>query len=101
MMEGFRDAVSRLEKLTESEDLLVGAETLTAVKTSERTLDGVSMTVALTNAAVGQISGDVSQLTRNQNFDAFRVATEESLADAREERRRSQQEQVTIFFSLL
>jgi len=87
-------AVSKLKTLTESENLLVGAETLTAVKQSERTLEGVSMTVASTDAVVGKISEDVSQLT--QDFNALRVTTENSLANVRQERGISEQELVKL-----
>jgi hypothetical protein len=62
-----QDALFRLQRLTESENLLAGAETLTAVKRSERTLECVSV--------------EVSRLS--QNFDAFRAATEDSQARAK------------------
>lgn len=75
-----QDAVSKLKQFTESEDLLVGAETLTAVKRSERTLEGVSQTV--------------QELT--QSFNAFRVSTVESLEENREDQGTNQQDQVRI-----
>jgi hypothetical protein len=91
------DAVAKLAKLTESEDRLVGAETLTEVKQSGRTLDGVSMTVNSTSIAVTQMSGDVSQVgitvsQLHQRFDDFMVAAHESAAETKESKSRSHQE---------
>jgi predicted PilT family ATPase len=92
-----QEAVAKLAKLTESEDRLVGAETLTEVKKVGGTLDTVSMTVTSTSVAVDQISGDmskvsvgVSQLT--QKIDAFMVVSEESATDSKEARGKTHQD---------
>jgi predicted PilT family ATPase len=92
-------AVAKLAKLTESEDRLVGAETLTEVKQSGRTLDGVSTTVTSTNIAVTQIGGDISQVSigvsqLNQKFEAFMIASDESAAEVKEGKGKSHQERV-------
>jgi predicted PilT family ATPase len=94
-----QESVAKLAKLTESEDRLVGAETLTEVKQSGRTLDGVSMTVTSTSVAVTQMSGDVSQVSigvsqLNQKFDALMVASDESAAEAKEAKGKSHQERI-------
>lgn len=93
------DTVSKLAKLTESEDRLVGAEILTGVKQSGRTLDGVSMTVNSTSIAVTQMSGDMSQVSievsqLNQKFDALMVASDESAVETKEAKGRSHQERI-------
>jgi predicted PilT family ATPase len=94
-----QDAVAKLAKLTESEDRLVGAETLTEVKKAGGMLDTVSMTVTSTNVTVSQMSGDmskvsvdVSQLT--QKFDAFIGASDQSREDAKEAKGRTQQDDI-------
>ncbi|KAF2794942.1 NACHT and TPR domain protein [Melanomma pulvis-pyrius CBS 109.77] len=94
-----QDAVAKLAKLTESEDRLVGAETLTEVKKSGCTLDGVSMTVTSTGFAVNQMSGDISKVSIDvsrltQRFDALMVASHESTAEVRETNGRSHQRHI-------
>jgi hypothetical protein len=93
------DAVARLAKLTESEALLVGAETLTEVKQSGRTLDGVSTTLNSTSTVVTQIRGDVSQLGigvshLNQKLDAAMLASDKSTAEIKDAKNISSQERI-------
>jgi hypothetical protein len=93
------NAVDRLAKLTESEALLVGAETLTEVKQSGRTLNGVFTTLNTTSATVTQMSGDISQVGisvsyLNQKFEAFLLASDDSAAEIKDSKRESMQERV-------
>jgi predicted PilT family ATPase len=92
-----QEAVAKLAKLTESEDRLVGAETLTEVKKAGGTLDTVSTTVTSTSIAVNQMSGDmskvsvdVSQLT--QKIDALMIASDESATESKEARGQTHQD---------
>jgi hypothetical protein len=94
-----QEAMAKLAKLTESEDRLVGAETLTEVKKAGGTLDSVSTTVTSTSLAVNQISGDmskvsidVSQLT--QKFDAFVTTSVDSTAELKEGKGKTYQDHI-------
>lgn len=59
-------AVGKLEKLTRSEDQLVGAETHTEVRKQGRTLDGVATTVSSTHVAVEQQGAVITQMKVEQ-----------------------------------
>ena len=69
-------AVARLDKLTQDESRLVGAETLTEAKKVGRTLSGMAATVTVTNAAL-QDHGTVLESVKvkveemRQKFDQF------------------------------
>ncbi|KAI9750761.1 MAG: 4-aminobutyrate transaminase [Chaenotheca gracillima] len=65
--------VSKIDKMTESETRLVGAETLIQAKRSGRKIDGVAVAVSDTNMAVREgnlklevVSGGVEQMTADQ-----------------------------------
>jgi hypothetical protein len=62
-----KEAVDRLDKLTKSEDKLVGAETLTESKRTGRTVDVVAATVASTNLTIQEHGSVLRNVDRNVN----------------------------------
>ena len=62
-----KEAVTRLDKLTKSEDKLVGAETLTEAKRTGRTVDGVAATVVSTNLTIQEHGSVLRNVDRNVN----------------------------------
>jgi hypothetical protein len=90
-------AVAQLDKLTQSEDRLVGAETLTEAKRTGRTVDDISVTVMSTNVAmqehgtvlrsvdvdVKEIRREISEFAQNMN-DQRAEASEDGAQKAQE-----------------
>lgn len=98
-------AVGRLDSLTQSEDRLVGAETLTESKRVGRTLDGVAVTVMASNAAMQEhgvvlssVDVDVKEIHREVVLLA--QIMNENMAESREEKDQKYQEFVHFSYDL-
>jgi hypothetical protein len=92
-----QQAVGRLAKLTEGEDRLVGADTLTEAKRIGRTVDGVSMIVKETNVTVREMGMTVSHVDigvteLNEKVTNIMLTMDESKAEAKEERDKKHQD---------
>ncbi|KAI9769862.1 MAG: hypothetical protein M1839_003581 [Geoglossum umbratile] len=93
------EAVGKLANLTESEDRLVGADTLTEAKRTGRIVDGVSMTVRQTNVSVREMGMTVSHVDigvteLNEKVTNIMLAMDESKAVAKEEKDKKHQDNV-------
>jgi len=76
--------VSKLDKLTQSEDLLVGAETLVETKKTSRNVEAVQVTLTETTAQLSQMS--LTQLDMYQGLSQILSSLQEQKADAKEEK---------------
>ncbi|KAI9763739.1 MAG: hypothetical protein M1840_009136 [Geoglossum simile] len=97
--DGVQQAVGRLAKLTEGEDRLVGADTLTEAKRIGRTVDGVSMTVKETNVTVRGMGMTVSHVDigvteLNEKVTNMMLTMDESKAEVKEERDKKHQDSI-------
>ncbi|KAH0543160.1 hypothetical protein FGG08_002505 [Glutinoglossum americanum] len=91
-----REAVSKLAKLTESEDRLVGAETWIESKRIRRTVDGMAMSVKQSNITVQEMGltvghVDIGVTELNEKVTNIMLTIDESKAEAKEEKDKERQ----------